>query len=89
MSQIKHVLFFTSIVVDQIIALFRCDFFHKSMFPETKENGDETKQTSYTSSFITLTYLKFGTHTKSRLQTTAFSDPVQVQIFFFRNGVRW
>jgi hypothetical protein len=44
MSQIKHVLFFTSIVVHQIIALFRCDFFHKSMFPETKENDDETKK---------------------------------------------
>jgi len=43
MSQIKHVLFFTSIVVDQIIALFRCDCLHKSVFPETKEKDDETK----------------------------------------------
>jgi len=42
MSQIKHVLFFTSIIVDHIIAFFRCNFFHKSVFPETKENDDET-----------------------------------------------
>lgn len=44
MSQIKHVLLFTRIVVDQIITFFRCDFLHKSVFPETKENDDETKR---------------------------------------------
>jgi hypothetical protein len=41
MSQIKHILFFTSVVVYQIITIFRRDFFHKSVFPETKANCDE------------------------------------------------
>jgi hypothetical protein len=41
MSQIKHILFFTSIVVYQIITIFRIDFFHKSVLPETKVNCDE------------------------------------------------
>lgn len=92
MSQIKHVLFFTSIVVHQIIAIFRCDFFHKSVFPETKQNDDETKQirktnSYYTSNFISLPYVKFGTH-KVQLQTVAFSDPVHVHFFFFHNGIK-
>lgn len=41
MSQIKHILFFTSVVVYQIITIFRSDFFHKFMLPETKVNCDE------------------------------------------------
>jgi hypothetical protein len=65
MSQIKHILFFTSIVVNQIIAIFRCDFFYNSVLPETKVNCDENKEIwntnrPYTSIFMSLRSLKYN-----------------------------
>jgi hypothetical protein len=41
MSQIKHILFLTNIVVYQIITIFRRDFFHNSVLPENKANCDD------------------------------------------------
>lgn len=77
MSQIKHILFFTSVVVYQIITIFRRDFFHKSILPETKVNCDEKtvsdKNCCSTYTVMQLHYLKYYIYNSVTLNSSSLT----------------